>query len=150
MWCWAASGQMVMEHYSVLKTQCDQACDMFPPQDCCGNPTPEPCVKGGWPDFSRYGFKISRTHDQPLTWDDLKKELTAGRPVACSWHWLGGGGHMMVVSGFAELGGKRYVSILDPWPPELGDERDITYEEYERGSDHYHWDDFYGVELMQK
>jgi hypothetical protein len=54
---------------------------------------------------------------------------------------------MMVAKGFAIRNGTRYVSILDPWPPNIGDPRDITYESYVSGPNHTHWNDYYQVRL---
>lgn len=52
---------------------------------------------------------------------------------------------MMVVRGYATNGGRRFVSIYDPWPVNIGDIRDITYDEYVQGVNHTHWNDFYAV-----
>ena len=52
---------------------------------------------------------------------------------------------MMVARGFATNVGKRFVSIYDPWPVNIGDERDITYDDYVQGANHTHWNDFYAV-----
>ena len=66
MWCWAASGQMVMEFLGVNVTQCDEANKRFSHTDCCNTPTPEDCVNGGWPEFDKYGFTFQKTSDAPL------------------------------------------------------------------------------------
>jgi hypothetical protein len=52
---------------------------------------------------------------------------------------------MMVVYGYAEIGGVQYLAINDPWAPNVGDTRYITYSEYVSGSNHTHWDDFYDI-----
>jgi hypothetical protein len=146
MWCWAASGQMVMEFLGTLVTQCDEANRRFGHNDCCNSPTPGPCVQGGWPEFGKYGFAFKTTSNAPLSWDDLRLEVASrGRPFAFSWHWNGGGGHMMVVTGYQTLNGQQYVSINDPWPPNVGDQRDLTYAEFVSAADHTHWDDYYAV-----
>ncbi len=146
MWCWAASGQMVMEFLGKNVSQCDEADKRFSHNDCCNSPTPAPCIQGGWPEFDKYGFAFQTTSDTALSWDELRAEIaTHNRPFAFSWHWIGGGGHMMVVRGFLTVDGKRFVSINDPWPPNIGDQRDITYEEFIEGPDHTHWNDYYAV-----
>jgi hypothetical protein len=156
MWCWAASGQMVMDYLGSNVAQCTQANDRFGRTDCpcnqCGsNPTVNPpCVNGGWPDFGRYGFSFQRTTDTALSWNELKSELSSNRwcgrtPVPFSWHWNGGGGHMMVAYGYVSLASGRYVAILDPWSPCNGDTRIITYEAYVSGTTYSHWDDFYRI-----
>ena len=95
MWCWAGSGQMVMHYLGNNVAQCTQANNRFGRTDCpcnqCGedpvsNP---PCVNGGWPEFDKYGFTFKRTNNTPLSWDELREELSqkswcGKRPVAYS------------------------------------------------------------------
>jgi hypothetical protein len=75
MWCWAASGQMVMETFGKNVSQCDEANKRFGQSNCCNSPTPEPCIQGGWPEFDKYGFTFETTSNAPLSWDDLRKEI---------------------------------------------------------------------------
>lgn len=151
MWCWAASAQMVMESLGKLVSQCDEANKEFGRTDCCSVPTPEACVNGGWPEFDKYGFSYKLTNDAALSWDALRTEISTRKtPFAFSWHWSGGGGHMMVVRGFSTINGRKFVSIDDPWPPQSGDARDITYDEYVQGDGHTHWNDFYAVSANAK
>lgn len=156
MWCWAGSGQMVMHYLGNNVAQCTQANNRFGRTDCpcgqCGsspvaNP---PCVNGGWPEFDKYGFTFERTSDTALTFEQLRKELSpksscGKRPIAYSWHWSGGGGHMMVADGYVTIDGVDYVSILDPWAPCQGDARILTYAAYVSGGGYTHWDDFHHV-----
>lgn len=156
MWCWAASGEMVMDFLGTSPAQCTQANNRFNRTDCpcnqCG-PNPQvspPCVNGGWPEFDKYGLSFERTSDSALSWDSLKRELAqesncGRRPVAYSWHWAGGGGHMMVASGYQTVEGTNFVAIRDPWAPCNGDVRIITYAAYVSGSNYTHWDDFYRI-----
>src|SRR5215471_14601557 len=112
MWCWAASGQMVMGFLGTSVTQCDEANKRFGRSDCCNSPTPGACVNGGWPEFDKYGFTSTRTSNTALTWDQIKKEIYCSkRPFAFSWHWPGGGGHMMVVIGYVELDDNHQVLV---------------------------------------
>lgn len=156
MWCWAASGQMVMHYIGNNVAQCTQANSRFGRTDCpcnqCGaNPVANPpCVIGGWPEFDKYGFTFQRTSNTALTWKQLTNELSQKKycgktPVAYSWAWSGGGGHMMVANGHVTLSGTNYVAILDPWGPCTGDARIITYAAYVSGSGYTHWDDFWKV-----
>lgn len=156
MWCWAASGEMVMDYLGTNVTQCDEANKRFGRTDCpcdqCGdNPlTNPPCVIGGWPEFDKYGFSFKRTSDTALSWSSLTKELSPNKycgktPVAYSWHWDGGGGHMMVAYGFVSVGGTNYVAIHDPWAPCIGDTRVLTYDAWVDGAGYSHWDDFYQI-----
>jgi Papain-like cysteine protease AvrRpt2 len=151
MWCWAGSGQMVMEFLGVSVPQCTQANNEFGRADCCNSPTPGACVEGGWPEFDKYGFTFKRTSDAALTWDQVRAQTSdaavcSRRPFAFSWHWPGGGGHMMVAIGYQTVGNVNYVEINDPWAPNVGDHRFITYDFYVASAgDHTHWDDFYDV-----
>jgi papain like cysteine protease AvrRpt2 len=151
MWCWAASGQMVMEFLGVNVTQCDEANKRFGKSNCCNSPTPNECVQGGWPEFDKYGFTFAKTSDAPLSWASLQEQIYCQRkPFAFAWHWTGGGGHMMVATGYAVIAGTNYVAVNNPWPPRTsrtagGDQYLTTYTDYVSGSDHTHWDDYYNV-----
>jgi hypothetical protein len=144
-WCWAASGQMVMEFKNGNVSQCVQANNRFGLSNCCMNPGAADCNLPGWPEFQKYDFDFQRTRDEALSWDMLREEIGCkNNPVAFSWGWIGGSGHMMVAVGYTTLNGVNYVYMHDPWEPNIGQFRlPITYEEYVQGSDHFHWDDFY-------
>jgi hypothetical protein len=151
-WCWAASGQMVMAHFGVNMTQCTEANDRFGRNDCCNSPTPSACVSGGWPEFDKHGFTYALTNNAALSWADLRAQIAArsllnpcyGQPFAFSWHWVGGGGHMMVARGYKTIGTTNYVQINDPWAPNVGNVRYITYDAYVTvAGDHTHWNDYY-------
>jgi hypothetical protein len=151
MWCWAASGQMVMEFLDHNVNQCTQANNRFGRTDCCNSPVPNACVNGGWPEFNKYNFDFKTTSDAPLTWNQVREQIFCKRkPYAFSWHWAGGGGHMMTVIGYVSVSGTDYVTVNDPWPPPSsgvsgGDQRVVTYDAYVSGSGYTHWDDYYDV-----
>jgi hypothetical protein len=150
---------MVMHYLGHNVDQCTQANNRFGRADCCSidlcppptEPTTHHCAKGGWPEFAKYDFSFKTTSNAALSWDDLREEVSNAsycgkRPFAFSWHWPGGGGHMMVVKGYLTLNDVNYVIILDPWSPCVGDEEIITYDEYVADpGDHTHWDDYYEV-----
>lgn len=148
MWCWAASGEMVMEYLGHDVAQCVEANNRFGLNNCCNTPTPNQCVIGGWPEFEKYGFTYQRTSGVALSWDELRKEIGCnGRPVAFSWGWPGGGGHMMVVIGYKTVDGVNYVEVNDPWAPNVGSHYFITYDYYVSSPNHHtHWDDFYAIQ----
>lgn len=156
MWCWAASGQMIMDYLGRDVSQCTQANLRFNRSDCpctqCTSPVSNPpCVWGGWPEFDKYNFTFKRTTNAALTWEQVREQISnqpncKRRPFAFTWHWPGGGGHMMVAKGYLTLEGTNYVVMLDPWAPCRGDERIITYDYYvESPGHHTHWDDFYDI-----
>lgn len=146
MWCWAASGEMIMDFLGHDVSQCDQANKRFGSSDCCNNPVPSTCINGGWPEFDKYNFEFKTTFGTPLSWYQVKNQIYCKKkPFAFSWHWSGGGGHMMVVIGYVTIDGTDYVTINDPWPPNVGDQRVITYAAYVSGSGYSHWNDYYDI-----
>lgn len=146
MWCWAASGEMCMNFLGANVQQCDEANKRFGRTDCCNNPVPTACVNGGWPEFTKYGFKADVTSDAALSFDAIKKQIYCYRkPIAFSWHWTGGGGHMMVITGYFVMDGVQYVTVNNPWYPNVGAQEIYTYAKYVSGSDHTHWNDYYNI-----
>ena len=146
MWCWAASGEMAMDFLGTNVTQCDQANKRFSRNDCCNAPVPGACVNGGWPEFNKYAFTVEHTTDAALSWAQVRSEIfCAKRPFAFAWHWNGGGGHMMIGRGYVTLEGVNYVYINDPWAPNVGDQRIITYDAYVSGAGYTHWDDYFRI-----
>jgi len=150
MWCWAASGQMTMNflHSASNVQQCDESNKRFGRTDCCNSPVPSACVNGGWPEYGKYSFKSDITSDAPLSWTQIKSQIyCAKKPFAFSWHWNGGGGHMMVATGYVTIDGTNYVSVNNPWPPTGGVQEVYTYDKYVGGSsyDHTHWNDYYNI-----
>jgi hypothetical protein len=150
MWCWAASGQMTMNylHPASNVQQCDEANKRFGLSDCCNSPVPNACVNGGWPEYEKYNFKADTTANSPLTWDQLKSQIYCSKkPFAFSWHWNGGGGHMMVATGYVTIDGTDYVSVNNPWPPASGVQEVYTYDKYVGGPsyDHTHWNDYFNI-----
>jgi len=66
-WCWAASGQMVMEEAGTRTVpQCYEANQALGRTDCCSCPTPAACVQPGWPQWSTWGFNNKTAN--PLSW----------------------------------------------------------------------------------
>jgi hypothetical protein len=150
MWCWAASGQMTMNfvHAASNVQQADEANRRFGRTDCGNSPTPAACITGGWPEYAKYQFAATRTADTALTWAEVRREIgCAGRPFAFSWHWPGGGGHMMVAIGYRTLESTgNWVLVNNPWPPTGGNQSWMLYDRYvATPGDHTHWDDFYQI-----
>jgi hypothetical protein len=145
LWCWAASGQMIMAYAGTAVSQCQQASHRFSIPNCCPLPTPQGCVQGGWPEFPAWGFSAQTTPwGTALSFTELVAQITANRPVAFSWGWVQGGGHMMVAAGVDTA--TRFVYVDDPWPPNTGDARWISYQSYvEQSGVHTHWIDYYDI-----
>jgi hypothetical protein len=150
-WCWAASANMIMRHIdpridTLSVRQCEQVNKRYELKECCLSPVTETCDVVGWPEFTKYGFKVKRTRKKALTWDELRHELSQGRPVAVSVKNNGnGGGHMMVAYGYYTINGTDMVLIADPWEPNVGVLRPISYAEYKTPHGKQHWDDFFDI-----
>ncbi len=151
MWCWAASGEMIMTYLGadVDVSQCTQANTRFNRADCCNNF--QNCVQGGWPQFDRYGFDFDWT-GAALSFNQLKTEFRNNRPVGFAWGWQAGGGHYMVARGvYVDGAGTQFVYILDPWPWNAdknngGEARLISYAEFVAVPwDHETWQDDYNI-----
>src|SRR5258705_2562364 len=69
LWCWAASGEMIMDFHQHGVSQCLQANNELNRPDCCSLIKPDLCIQGGWPEFDKYNFTFKRTTDKELTWD---------------------------------------------------------------------------------
>ncbi|WP_437994655.1 C39 family peptidase [Sorangium sp. So ce145] len=146
-WCWAASGQMVMNFLGATVKQCDEANKQFYRIDCCQSPVPLDCDKAGWPEPDEYDFNYRTTSNVALSWNEVQDEIYCnGRPFAFSWHYLGGGGHMMVAVGYHTVSGQNYLKINDPSPADTGTGTywENTYEIFDAQPGHYtHWNDYY-------
>lgn len=152
-WCWAASAQMVMKALGREVSQCEQANrrDGGPTNCSCEGCRANfvmsaDCNRVGMPDFDEFDFD-ARKKEAALSWDELRREILAQRPVAFSWHWrdqLSGPGHMMVAYGYEEIGQRKWVRIANPLSAERcqAEARLITYEEYRDGPNHKHFVDY--------
>jgi hypothetical protein len=152
-WCWAASGQMTMNfiHPASAVVQGDEANKRLGRTDCTNSSVPAACNQTGWPEFEKYDFETARTDDAALSWADLRSEIGCyKRPYAFSWHWSGGGGHMMVVRGYMTLFDYQYVLVNNPLPVNQGEFEVITYERYVDGPNtgDSHWDDFHRIKYV--
>lgn len=137
MWCWAASGEMIMTYLGTNNDirQCTQANNYLNRNDCCNNF--QNCVQGGWPEFDSYGFNFQSTNwGTALTFAQLITEFENNRPVGFTWGWAGGGGHYMVARGaFENDANEQFVHVNDPWPWNAdrgagGTATLITYDEF--------------------
>jgi len=141
-WCWAASGQMVMEFLGApagRSCQCRQVQAVLGATGCCAaadscvpaSEVPPRCDEPRWPAFverpQAYAFEFRTTCDalpgrqddpgcdgSPIGWRALTVEICAGRPVIASFRIPGSAvGHTLVVKGFSTHGGRR-VLLVDP------------------------------------
>lgn len=141
-WCWAASGQMIMEllgEAPAKACQCRQAEEVLGVQGCCvtsssclpADDVPSRCDEPRWPAFverpEHYSFGYKTTCDglplrqddeacdgKALGWRELTAEICVGRPVMASLRSRGSmQGHTIVVKGFSTRPQRR-VLVVDP------------------------------------
>jgi len=142
-WCWAASGEMVMSYFHRQAPQCEQVNNLYGMTQCCETVLEPECDKTGWPAFGHYNLGYQKTHEKELSWQQIKEQVACkGNPIAFSWRWEGGSGHMMVIRGFETVDGVNYVLVNDPnRNPQY---KIIRYDYYVKSDgNHKHWDDFY-------
>jgi hypothetical protein len=153
-WCWAASGQMVMQYFGYYVPQCVQATFQFGQSmgvDCCTLPTPSVCISGGQVVISHYGFNYNQLGgtswltpaqiEDQIFWQAEPWIINPNGP---------GFGHVIVGVGywnFTNISPKMFfIGINDPWPqnpsfnsqgqatgPVVGEFYLETYEAYAHG-----------------
>jgi len=160
-WCWAATGEMIMKHYGIQRTHCEQARDEF------GDPCPCPgcndgmldagCNSGSFPRFEKYQL-TAYARTEPLDLGEIKRELACRRsPIAFSWYsgTVRDGateskvGHMAVVIGYVG----DLISVINPLPLCM-DQAQVTQDVTDESYDYYltgglrsghHWEDRYAI-----
>jgi hypothetical protein len=115
-WCWAATAKSV-SHYFFKRstwTQCKIASAELG-LTCCVSPVPSACNVSWFLDRAltrTQNFVSIRTGT--LSYDEIRAEILAGRPVGARIGWSGGGGHFMVIYGCSRIAGTIYLDIDDP------------------------------------
>jgi|SRR5262245_26300804 len=141
-WCWAASGQMIMQilgEAASVACQCRQAEAVLGVEGCCDasaacapvDALPSRCDQPRWPAFIErpdlYAYNYRTTCDslpgrqdddaceaQPLPWTTLVREICERRPVIASLRPPGSiKGHTVVVKGISSRPVPR-VLVVDP------------------------------------
>lgn len=113
LWCWAASGKSISKFYDhqSVWTQCSVAAATLN-TGCCQDPGP--CNKA-W--LLQDALKTTGNFIRfsgPLSFEEVKQELTAGKVVACRIGWSDGSGHFVVIHGCRSDAGVDYFRIDDP------------------------------------
>jgi hypothetical protein len=115
-WCWAATSTSVSHFYWWWSTwtQCRVANGELSHSDCCNSPVPGACNVPWYLDRA-----LTRTNNfvsimGQASFQQVKDEIDAGRPVGARIGWNGGGGHFMVIYGFSRVLGLEYFDIDDP------------------------------------
>jgi hypothetical protein len=95
-------------------TQCGVANGELGRGDCCNAPVPSACNVPWYLDraLTRTNNFVSITG--AATFQQVRDEIDAGRPVGARIGWSGGGGHFMVIYGYSRVLGTTYFDIDDP------------------------------------
>lgn len=152
-WCWAATTQMLAQHFGISVTQCDLANQSFGRTDCCDPetdgtdcPKRDECNSPGWLMLDYVGLNFTEKATA-LSWADVRKKIYCGKkPMGYAYGTPGVVGHVLVIKGYITVAGTNYVVLNDPWPPCVGSERLITYAEYnDPAGSSTHWSTFYNI-----
>jgi hypothetical protein len=164
-WCWAASGQTTMNSIrpNSVGKQCEAVSRVVRARgggevDCCKPTTPLKCrIASDVPPYAEYKFDFSvEPEDRVLSFEEIKRQIYCQKkPFAFSWLWKPRyfSGHMMVVVGYKEQGGEKFVRFFNPSPSDpsegpvtrRGRLKFLTYDEYLEDSKHLHAQAFYNI-----
>lgn len=115
-WCWAATATSVSHFYWFISTwtQCRVANGELNRSDCCNSPVPSACNVPWYLDRA-----LTRTNNfvsvsGPASFEQVRAQIDAGRPVGARVGWSGGGGHFTVIYGYSFIAGTEYFDIDDP------------------------------------
>jgi hypothetical protein len=134
-WCWAAVAVSVDRLFAPTSTglaQCELVARVLPgAAACCSTPNlfnqPASLQTALTAVDNLKEMKVG-----PLSFAQIKEQLSAQRPVCCRIQWFGQGGHAVAVDGCLEYAsGEQIVHVVDPfysWGPGGGDY--IPYDEF--------------------
>ena len=126
-WCWAAVSTSVNLFFrpTSTHTQCDIAGSVLSLPCCSGTPASLAACNvphALHPVLGRYHLLAADPIVKPLTFDRLRGEIDAGRPVCVLIKWLDHSGkltdrgHFIALNGYRVTPGlKQFVSITDPF-----------------------------------
>lgn len=152
-WCWAATTQMLAQHFNLSVSQCALANHRLGKTNCCDAqnqgatcPKTNDCNNPGWLELDFAGLTFSST-ETALSWEDLRKQAHCRKkPMGYAYGTPGIVGHVLVVKGYVTVGGTNYVILNDPWSPCQGEERLITYAQYQDpAGNSTHWATWYDL-----
>lgn len=136
-WCWAATTQMLAQHFGLNVTQCDLANYRLGKTNCCNPqnqgascPKTNDCNNPGWLELDFAGLSFQET-TTARSWADMRKQLfCAKKPMGYAYGTPGVVGHVVVVKGYVAVGSTNYLVLNDPWSPCSGAERLLEYSSY--------------------
>jgi hypothetical protein len=133
-WCWAAVAVSVDRLFARTSTgwaQCELVARLLPgASDCCSTPK----LFNKPYSLQEALDKVGNWRDTvgPLSFAEIKEQLSAQRPVCCRIQWFGQGAHAVAIDACLEYeSGEQIVHVVDPfysWGPGGGDY--IPYDEF--------------------
>lgn len=115
-WCWAATATSVSHYFWSWSTwtQCRVANGELGRSDCCSATVPGACNVPWFLDRALDRTDNFVSMSGVASFETVRAEIDAGRPVGARVGWSGGGGHFMVIYGYSVHGGDQYFDIDDP------------------------------------
>jgi hypothetical protein len=116
-WCWAATSVSVSRFYESRSdwTQCGMANAELKQRTCCHDgATPKCNVTNVLDSPLQRAEVLERWQKGTLSFDELQREIDAGRPVAWRIEWPDQTGHFAVIEGY-QNSERRLVAVEDPW-----------------------------------
>lgn len=117
-WCWAACASSASGFFDPKTTwgQCAIVSAELEQKRCCAEGGSSGCNVPWYLDRAlRRTGNFARKTEGPASWQTLRAEIDAGRPLAARIGWNGGGGHFIMLTGYRAAGGVREVEVQDPW-----------------------------------
>jgi hypothetical protein len=117
-WCWAACASSASAFYDGTSTwgQCTVVNAELEQPGCCDDGASEGCNIPWYLDRAlRRTGNFTSKQDGAASWNTVRREIDAGRPVGARIGWNGGGGHFVMLSGYRSRGSVREVVVQDPW-----------------------------------
>lgn len=122
LWCWAASGAMAANYLRAGVTQ-NEFCNLAKMNGSTYHSSSArntPCVNntGDFNDIAR-GFEKSGIYGSTLkgqiSFDTIKREIDAKRPILVRIQWPSGDGHCMMIEGYNDA--TEQIQWINPWKP---------------------------------
>jgi hypothetical protein len=117
-WCWAAVAVSISLYYNPASgwTQCDLVNAELGQTTCCVNGGSTACNRPWYLDRAliRTG-NLASFSSGALTFGAVRTEIDNRTPPCARIGWSGGGGHVVGIGAYLQLGASRWLTICDPW-----------------------------------
>ena len=132
-WCWAAVSVSVDRYFAPgsASTQCRVAAQVLGIDQCydnCDACNSAQRLEDGLQAVGRPPQKLTN----PVTFDEIQRQIDAHLPVCVRIGWFSGGGHFVVITGYRETEwGEQLVEVADPLFPDSTIPYDILVSAYQ-------------------